>query len=87
MNGFNPINVNHTKENKVVQIATHYKEKFNNGIDLGEIEFQIRNSNLDVDVKFANGYKMTILDNQINDFASGHINLNKALSGCTFVRL
>lgn len=74
-------NLNKIKVNEVLVISEAIKSKnIKEGIDIGDIDVQIRTENYDVAVSFSNGYKLIITANDIDDYSNGHINMERVIS-------
>ena len=82
MHSFNPQNINSRFAAEAKQIAEYYKEKMANNINLGNIEYQITNSDFNVSIKFSEGYILKIHDDTLSDYAHKHISIIETLKGC-----
>jgi hypothetical protein len=79
-------NTNYAKE--VIEIANNYKEmQLQKGIDIGDFEVQIVDSNFDIAVGFSNGYKLILKLDKISDFARSHKSFLEALVGSNLVKI
>lgn len=79
-------NTKFTKE--VIEIANYFKEiKTQEGIEIGDLQVQIRDSNFDVAVSFSNGFKLTLKDDNIDDFAKNHKTITEAIVGSKFEKI
>ena len=81
------LNENDRFPEKVIEMANHLKSiKKSEGINIGELQHQSKDSDFKINVRFSKGYGLIISDDTISDFARGHISVIDALNKSQFVK-